>query len=677
MRSSFMRAAAVLALMACSVLAQAQSEAPARVGRVSLVQGPVTISTEDGDQPEGALVNWPVTSDNRITTERNARTEIRIGSTAVRLDGDSSLEVLELDDDRLQLLLHYGSANIRVRNAEVLDGFSIETPQGRVRMREAGRIRIDADADSSVVDVFDGVALVDADGSTISVRPGRRVEMRQGDLLTALAVRTSFDDWARLRDQQDDRVVSDRYVTTEMTGYEELDRYGSWSDNSEYGPVWLPRHVSAGWAPYRDGRWTWVSPWGWTWIDNAPWGYAPSHYGRWVMVNQRWGWAPGRHTGRPVWAPALVGWVGGSGWSLAFNSGSVHRSAPAQGWYPLGFGEHYVPGYRVKNDHLRYINRHARPHDGRRVRDDDHRRRGLTVVPHDQFKRRTPIVVPSAPRGVVTPLALQNAPVAAPQAPQWSRGERVRRPRDRAVEADGSSYRVRRPLQPAPAPGVQPQVQAPVTAPVQVQPVPRRDGRGADDERREARGADDQRPRWGDQRREQMEAARRVQLDQARQAQVEEGRRNQLEQMRQAQAEEGRRGQADQMRRAQEEEARRGQADQMRQAQADEARRGQADQMRRVQMDEMRRSRMEEMRRARQGQMQQAPAAVQQPAQQQQMPQAQPEPRRIAPQPQMQAPAPAAAPAAQGVNPVTQQERRVREEPQQRRGNRPGLIQEN
>ena len=624
MRSPFKRAAAVLALMACSVLAQAQSEVPARVGRVSLVQGPVSIGTEDGDQPEAALVNWPVTSDNRITTERNGRTEIRIGSTAVRLDGDSSLEVLELDDDRLELMLHYGSANIRIRNAEVLDGFSIETPQGRVRMREAGRIRVDANRDGSLVDVFDGVALIEADGSTFSLRPGRRVEMREGDLITALAVRTSFDDWARLRDQQDDRVVSDRYVTTEMTGYEELDRYGSWSDNSEYGPVWLPRHVSSGWAPYRDGRWTWVSPWGWTWIDNAPWGYAPSHYGRWVLINQRWGWAPGRHIGRPVWAPALVGWVGGSGWSLAFNTGSLHRSAPAQGWYPLGFGEHYAPGYRMKQDHLRYINRHARPHDGRR-RGDDHRRHGLTVVPHDQFKRRAPIVVPATPRAVVTPLALQNAPVLAPQAP-LGRAERTRRPRERDMEVDGVSYRVRRPVQVAPAPGLQPQVQVPAVAPVQVQPpapiaqpAPRRDGRGAAYERDERRGADDQRSNWREERRVQIDEARRMQLEQTR--------------------------------------------------------RGEADQMRRTQM--------EEMRRARQGQMQAAPAPVAQPAPRQR-PQAQPEPRRIAPQPQMPAPAPMAAPAlapmaaqapARAVNPVIQQERRSREE-SQRRGNRPGLNQD-
>ncbi|HEY0491516.1 MAG TPA: DUF6600 domain-containing protein [Telluria sp.] len=518
MRSPFMRAAAVLALMACSAFAQAQSEAPARVGRVSLVQGPVTISTEDGGQPEAALVNWPVTTDNRITTEPNARTEIRIGSTAVRLDGGSSLEVLELDDDTLQLLLHYGRANIRIRNAEVLDGFSIETPQGRVRMREAGRIRVDADRDNSVVDVHEGVAVVEADGSSFAVRAGRRVEMRHGDLVTAMAVRTSFDDWARLRDQQDDRVVSDRYVTSEMTGYEELDRYGSWSDSSEYGPLWLPRHVPSGWAPYRDGRWTWVAPWGWTWIDHAPWGYAPSHYGRWVMVNQRWGWAPGRHIGRPVWAPALVGWVGGSGWSLSFNS----RSAPAQGWYPLGFSEQYVPGYRVSHDHLRHINRHARQRDSRMR--DGHRRHGLTVVPHEHFSRRAPIVVPNAPRAAVSPLALRMAPVLAPPAPQPRQGDRLRRQRDEPRMPDDRSYRQRRQVQDAPA--VQPQLQAPAAAVQPQQPA------GLSPGQRE----------WQEQRRAQMEEARRVQF--------EEGRRGELDQMRRMQADELRRGRQEEMRRA-------------------------------------------------------------------------------------------------------------------------------
>lgn len=524
MRSPFFRAAALLALMAWSSLALADT--PARVGRISLVQGSVTIAGEDGDEPSGALVNWPVTTDNRITTERNARTEIRVGSTAVRLDGDSSLEVLALDDDNLRLHLHYGSASIRIRNAEALDGFEIGTPHGRVRMREPGRLRVDAERtpDTSVVDVFEGLALVDSAGSTLSVRAGRRAEMHDDNLATALAVRGSFDDWARLRDQQDERVTSDRYVTTEMTGYEDLDRHGSWREDSEYGPLWLPRAVPAGWAPYRDGRWVWVAPWGWTWIDNAPWGYAPFHYGRWVMVNQRWCWAPGRNIGRrPVWAPALVGWVGGSGWSLAFHTGSLRRPAPAQGWYPLGPGEQFVPDYRVSHDHLRHINRHARVNSGRDI-GDHQRRHGLTVVPHEHFNRRVPVLVPQAPRAVVTPLALQTAPVMAPPAPLPSLRDRPnRRHRDddydrsnrryrdedygrpsRRHREDGSDrpegvgYRVTpqpQPVMPTPVPAT---VQAPppavlTTHPPLVEPQPRREWRTAPDERRDWRGARDER----------------------------------------------------------------------------------------------------------------------------------------------------------------------------------------
>ena len=156
-----------------------------------------------------------------------------------------------------------------------------------------------------------------------------------------------------------------------------------------------------------------------------------------------------------------------------------------------------------------------RPHDGRRGR-DDHRRHGLTVVPHDQFKRRAPIVVPSTPRAVVTPLALQNAPVLTPQAPPPGRNERYRRPRDGAVEADGVSYRVRRP--------VQAEVQTPSVGMPAESPQPRR---------------------------EQLDAARRAQYDQMRRSQMEEARRGQGDQMRRMQMDDMRRARQTQMQAAQ------------------------------------------------------------------------------------------------------------------------------
>ncbi len=485
MTTRFIKAATLLACAVFSTLALA-ADPPARVGRVALAQGQVSISGEQGDEVNAAQVNWPVTSHNRITTARGARTEIRIGSTSVRLDGDSSLEVDELDDDSLRLRLDYGSVNVRIRNAEVLAGFELATPNGLVRLQEPGRLRVDAGRvqGTTAVNVFDGVALVEDRGSQLIVRAGKRAEIGVDDVRTGTAMRDSFDDWAAQRDQYDDSSTSARYVTSEMTGYEDLDRNGVWRDDAEYGPLWLPTMVAPGWAPYRDGSWTWISPWGWTWVDNAPWGYAPFHYGRWVQVNQRWAWAPGRHVSRPVWAPALVGWVGGSGWNLSFGSGGDHRRRPAQGWYPLTPRDNFVPGYRLSQQHLQHLNRDVRP-DGRgRDWRNDHQREGLTVVPHEQFGRRGTIGVRNAPRADVPPQALQNAPAAAPAAPQ-GRGREGRDRFERAERIDRDNMQRNRPHRPELIGVPPPQMQAPVVTPGQPAPSPlsRRDGRPGFEER--------------------------------------------------------------------------------------------------------------------------------------------------------------------------------------------------
>jgi hypothetical protein len=416
MPTRLLKTVTLLALTAISTLALA--DPPARVGRVALAQGQVSISTDVGEETTAALVNWPLTSRNLVTTAANARTDLRVGSTSILLDGDSSLEVVELDDDSLRLRLHYGSASIRILNAEVLPGFELVTPQARVRMQQPGRLRIDAERvrDTSTVNVFDGVALVEGGGETLTIRAGRRAVLQDEDVRTAKATTDAFDDWSLARERYGQGSSSARYVTSEMTGYEDLDRYGSWSTDSDYGPLWLPS-VSPAWVPYRDGRWTWLDPWGWTWVDNAPWGYAPFHYGRWVHVRNRWAWAPGRrHDRHPVWAPALVGWVGGSGWSLAFDGRSQRA---AQGWYPLSPRDRFVPGYRISDDHVKRLNDYGRNwrNDGRRDgdRNRDYRREGLTVVPHDQFGHRGGFVVPRAPKLVPPALALQNAPgIATP-----------------------------------------------------------------------------------------------------------------------------------------------------------------------------------------------------------------------------------------------------------------------
>jgi hypothetical protein len=416
MSHPIMKAAALLVFTTLSAFALAD-DAPARVGRIAVTQGQVGIGGDVGAELSPAQVNWPVTTGSLLNTAANARTEVQVGSTSIRLDGDSSLEVLQLDDDTMRLRLHYGSASIRIVNPDVLAGFELETPQARVRLDQPGRLRVDAERvrDTSFVTVFDGVALVEAGGSQLTVRAGRRAELGDVDVRTLGAVRDNFDEWAASRDRIQDGATSARYVTTEMTGYEDLDRYGSWNSNEEYGPLWYPT-VAASWVPYRDGSWTWLDPWGWTWVDNAPWGYAPFHYGRWVQVRNRWAWAPGRRGSgprpdRPVWAPALVGWVGGAGWDVAFRD---RGRRPASGWYPLTPHDRFVPGWNASASHSAWLNAQVRP-DPRRPR--DYRPPGLTVVPRDQFGRPGRIDVPRAPLATVPPALAHNAPAGAPPAP--------------------------------------------------------------------------------------------------------------------------------------------------------------------------------------------------------------------------------------------------------------------
>jgi len=419
MSTRFLKTAALMVLATASAFALADDDTPSRVGRISLAQGQVDIAADQNDEIEPALVNWPVASHTQLTTGRDGRTEVRIGSTALRLDADTAIDVNELDDNTLRITLHYGSLSVRVRNPDLLRGFELDTPQGMVRLQDTGRVRVDAGrrADTTAVSVFEGEATFDGAGSRLIVRSGKRAEITRDDVRTGLAMRDSFDEWGIMRDVRDERSESVRYVTSEMTGYEDLDQHGSWSQNTEYGPVWYPRTVSAGWVPYRDGRWTYLAPWGWTWVDNAPWGYAPFHYGRWVTVGGRWCWSPGRNITRAVWSPALVGWVGGSNWNVSFNSGGNRRAAPATGWYPLNPHDTYVPTYRVNHDNLRYLNRNAGDDSRGRYRPDNRERAGLTVVPHDQFRQRGIVVVPTAPRAIVSAAVMVNAPTMVPPAP--------------------------------------------------------------------------------------------------------------------------------------------------------------------------------------------------------------------------------------------------------------------
>src|SRR5690349_16238403 len=262
----------IATLIATFAIAAAQAaaaqEVPARVGRLAYTEGQVSVYQDPELGWDKAYVNTPITSENSVWTDRSSRAEMRVGGIAARLDQETQLDVSRLDDDDFDAGMPRGSLNLRVRYKQQNDHITFNTPHALFVIETDGRYRLDVDEerDQSRLTVFGGYAFLDGPNGRIPVENGRMVIVTGGGQYAFERAREdAFDRWASSRDQQWQDSISRRYVPEDMTGYEELDRYGSWQQDADYGAIWYPTRVASSWQPYRYGHWSYVRPWGWTW----------------------------------------------------------------------------------------------------------------------------------------------------------------------------------------------------------------------------------------------------------------------------------------------------------------------------------------------------------------------------------------------------------------------------
>jgi hypothetical protein len=342
----------VCASLVFPAFGQQDSDPPGRVARLSFASGTVSFQASGEDQWNQATLNYPLTTGDRIYTDQDGRAEMETGNIAVRMSANTDLTVSNLNDQIVQLGLSQGT--LRVRAYDVREGHAVEidTPSAALNLVGAGSYRVESypdDNNTTVLFVNNGEVEVNGNGFSESVRGGQAIKMSGTDQpqveFIAPAGGDDFDRWSGDRDRDFLNAQSRNYVGSYVPGYEDLDRYGSWQSDPDYGQVWYPTNVVGGWVPYRYGHWAWVEPWGWTWIDDAPWGFAPFHYGRWVAIGPRWAWVPGPVAVVPVYAPALVAFVGGDGFGVG-----------VQCWFPLGPRDPYFPWYHHSDVYLRQVN---------------------------------------------------------------------------------------------------------------------------------------------------------------------------------------------------------------------------------------------------------------------------------------------------------------------------------
>ncbi len=343
-----------LFLLAGSAAAQ---DPPSRVARLNLLNGPVSFQPATVDDWTAATLNYPLTTGDHLYADQGARAEMHIGPNALRLNALTNFGFLNLDDRAVQMRLTEGNLEIRLRELPDADAWEVDTPNGAVSLLRTGDYRIDTDPtrNATMITVRSGEVEVTANGQSFPIRPGQTAyftgDGSQQNVQSANPP-DEFDGYCFDRDRREDTLPPPRYVSRSMEGYQDLEANGVWTETPDYGPVWRPRAVAVGWAPYHNGHWAWVEPWGWTWIDDAPWGFAPFHYGRWAYIGGGWGWCPGPVVvARPVYAPALVAFVGGGGWSASLGFGGAGVA-----WFPLGPREVFVPAYHVSPVYVRQVN---------------------------------------------------------------------------------------------------------------------------------------------------------------------------------------------------------------------------------------------------------------------------------------------------------------------------------
>lgn len=285
----------------------------ARIGRIAHLSGAASYYAESmrdaGWRP--AELNLPVSSRSSLATEAGARAEVRIGSAIVFVDGASQADFVRIDETALMINVARGSVGIALAALEPGGVVSLASAQTRLQPRSAGGYSLTAQpgAAATVVKTHAGSADVAAAGETITLEAGQQVRIDEagaGIIDQGAVAIDEFDRWAAERSRQAAALATPRYLSADLTGAETLAANGRWVEDLNYGWVWTPTTVAAGWTPYSHGRWTWIEPWGRVWIDAAPWGFATSNYGRWLNIGQRWCWSPGAHAHRPIFAPSRI-----------------------------------------------------------------------------------------------------------------------------------------------------------------------------------------------------------------------------------------------------------------------------------------------------------------------------------------------------------------------------------
>jgi hypothetical protein len=172
-----------------------------------------------------------------------------------------------------------GHAAVDLRRLPSGQEIEVDTPNGAFLISHTGYYRFDVDDAATRFSArHGGLARVVPAGGGDEVEIGSTQQVVVSGTETARLERvalSSDDAWDRWNADRmaglSDEPRSARYVSHEVAGVDDLDRYGDWHDTPSYGSVCAARR-GGGLVALQHGSLGVDGYYGWTWVDDAPWG---------------------------------------------------------------------------------------------------------------------------------------------------------------------------------------------------------------------------------------------------------------------------------------------------------------------------------------------------------------------------------------------------------------------
>ncbi len=90
------------------------------------------------------MINTPLTTGDAIWTEPNARSEVSLAGTRIRMEGSTELDMSQLDDTQVRLQLAQGRVDVKTTQMDAWQPYEIVTPRGTITLQQQGDYYVEA-----------------------------------------------------------------------------------------------------------------------------------------------------------------------------------------------------------------------------------------------------------------------------------------------------------------------------------------------------------------------------------------------------------------------------------------------------------------------------------------------------------------------------------------------------